>query len=62
MKKLLALIMLLCMVAAAAGFSSGTKDDPAKTTPVSLGMLRLTSSAPLFIAIEKGYLDRKSVV
>ena len=61
MKKLLALIMLLFMVAAAAGCSSGTKDDPAKTTPVSLGMLRLTSSAPLFIAIEKGYFTEEGL-
>ena len=61
MKKLLALIMLLCMVATAAGCSSGTKDDPAKTTPVSLGMLRLTSSAPLFIAIEKGYFTEEGL-
>lgn len=61
MKKLLALIMLLGMVAAAAGCSSGTKDDPAKTTPVTLGMLRLTSSAPLFIAIEKGYFTEEGL-
>lgn len=55
MKKLLALLMLLCMVITAAGCSSEKKEEPAKTTSVSLGMLRLTSSAPLFIALEKGY-------
>lgn len=61
MKKLLALLMLLCMVITAAGCSSEKKEEPAKATPVSLGMLRLTSSAPLFIALEKGYFAEEGL-
>lgn len=61
MKKFLALLMLLCMVITAAGCSSEKKEEPAKATPVSLGMLRLTSSAPLFIALEKGYFAEEGL-
>lgn len=61
MKKFLALLMLLCMVITAAGCSSEKKEEPAKATPISLGMLRLTSSAPLFIALEKGYFAEEGL-
>ena len=34
--------------------------DPKVKTAVSLGMLRLTSSAPLFIALDKATLPKKT--
>ena len=55
MKKLFTLLMLICLMLAAAGCSSDKKSADTAKAKVSLGMLRLTSSAPLFIAMEKGY-------
>ena len=56
MKKFLTLLLLLALPISFAlsgcGNETKTPDAPAK---VSLGLLRLTSSAPLFLAMEKGY-------
>lgn len=56
MKKFLSLLLLLALpmafVLSGCGAETKTPDAPTK---VSLGLLRLTSSAPLFLAMEKGY-------
>ena len=63
MKKILALLMALCMtvLAAGCGGSDAKKDAPKEKTKVSLGMLRLTSSAPLFIAMDKGFFAEEGI-
>ena len=55
MKKILAVLMTMCLVLLMTGCCGGDakKEAPKQTTKVSLGMLRLTSSAPLFIAMDK---------
>ncbi|MEG0798078.1 MAG: ABC transporter substrate-binding protein [Acidaminococcaceae bacterium] len=58
MKKIITLLLTFCLTAVACGCSSNTDTkQPAApaTTEVSLALLRLTSSAPLFIALDKGY-------
>lgn len=62
MKKLFALVLALCAFFAAAG-CGGEKAAPAGETPVKvrLGMLRLTSSAPLFLAMDKGYFRDEGI-
>lgn len=63
MKKILAVFMAVCMMLALAG--CGGSDAPSKATKekvkVSLGMLRLTSSAPLFIAMDKGFFADEGI-
>lgn len=59
MKKLLVLLMALSlMVLAGCG---GEKKPAPEKVKVSLGMLRLTSSAPLFIAMDKGYFAAEGI-
>ncbi|WP_249870697.1 ABC transporter substrate-binding protein [Oceanobacillus saliphilus] len=41
--------------------SSGAADSDAEQTSVEIGMLKLTSSAPLFIAIEKGFFEEEGI-
>ncbi len=56
MKKFLSLLLLLALPMAFALSGCGTETKtPDTPTKVSLGLLRLTSSAPLFLAMEKGY-------
>ncbi|MDD4321164.1 MAG: ABC transporter substrate-binding protein [Acidaminococcaceae bacterium] len=67
MKKLLTLSMIFCLLLTLVGCSrsksstsspTGTTQNKAK---VSLALLRLTSSAPLFIAMEKGYFAKENL-
>lgn len=63
MKKYLTLSVILCLLLALSGCngntSSGNKSE--NKTQVSLALLRLTSSAPLFIAMDKGYFAEENL-
>lgn len=61
MKKLLLLLSALCLAILIAGCGGSKEEAPAAKTPVKLGMLRLTSSAPLFIAMDKGYFTEQNI-
>lgn len=66
MKKIIALLCACFMALAFAGCGGGAKTEAPKEAPkenvkVSLGMLRLTSSAPLFIAMDKGYFAEEGI-
>ncbi len=63
MKKIFALLLTLCMLAAA-GCGGGAKKAapaPKEKLKISLGLLRLTSSAPLFIAMDKGFFADEGI-
>lgn len=57
MKKLLLLGLALCMLVS----GCGSQAKPASKAKVTLGMLRLTSSAPLFIALDKGFFTQENL-
>lgn len=61
MKKLLIFLTVLCLAIAVAGCGGSEKKAPAAKATVKLGMLRLTSSAPLFIAMDKGYFTEQNI-
>lgn len=62
MKKLLMFLMVISLAILIAGCGGESpKDAAAAKTPVKLGMLRLTSSAPLFIAMDKGYFAEQNI-
>ena len=67
MKKLLSMLLVLCLAVAAAGCGGGDKKEAAgsgaaqEKVKVSLAMLRLTSSAPLFIAMDKGLFAEEGI-
>lgn len=59
MKKrmIITLISVFLLALGLAGCGKDTDDTSAKKTNVEIGMLKLTSSAPLFIALEKGFFE-----
>lgn len=63
MKKKFAALLALLMVLPFSGCAKS--DDPKavtkEKTEVSMAMLRLTSSAPLFIAMDKGYFEQEGI-
>lgn len=62
MRKLICLLLTASVLLLTIG--CGQKEKPAspkEKTPVSLALLRLTSSAPLFIALEKGYFTEENL-
>ncbi len=63
MKKVVALLLALCMSLVFAGCSKTEtkKDAPKEKAQVSLALLRLTSSAPLFIALDKGFFAEENL-
>lgn len=62
MKKFLAVLMAMCMLLVMAGCGGEQKKAaPKEKAKVSLGMLRLTSSAPLFIAMDKGFFAQEGI-
>ena len=63
MKKLVIILTSLCMLLAL-GCGGEKKATPAQTkekTKVSMALLRLTSSAPLFIAMDKGFFAEENL-
>ncbi len=63
MKKILALLLAsaLLLLAGCGGDTPAKKEAPKEKTKVSLGLLRLTSSAPLFLAMDKGYFAEEGI-
>lgn len=64
MKKILCMLMLLCFMVGLVGCggNEAKKAEPKKEkVKVSLAMLRLTSSAPLFIAMDKGFFAEEAI-
>lgn len=63
MRRVVALLLALCMSLVFAGCSKNEtkKDAPKEKAQVSLALLRLTSSAPLFIALDKGFFAEENL-
>jgi len=68
MKKLLAMLMCLCLTVALVGCGGGEAkkeapkaDKKVEKAKVSMGLLRLTSSAPLFLAMDKGFFAEEGL-
>ncbi|WP_042461838.1 ABC transporter substrate-binding protein [Neobacillus dielmonensis] len=66
--RLLAVVMTLALVLVGCGQqedkgseSKGSGEKSAKEVSVDIGMLKLTSSAPLFIAIDKGFFEDEGI-
>ncbi len=58
------ILIAFCLTIVAAGCGGGKDTAPTKpleTKKLSIGMLRLTSSAPLFIGIEKGFFKEQAI-
>ena len=62
MKEILWRLLALCLgVLMLAGCGQESASPSAAPIPVKVGMLRLASSAPLFIGIEKGYFAEEGI-
>ena len=60
MKKLVVILTALCMLLAL-GCGGEKKAAPKEKAKVSMALLRLTSSAPLFIAMDKGFFAEENL-
>ncbi|GGG26058.1 ABC transporter substrate-binding protein [Paenibacillus abyssi] len=66
---LLAIILAMAAILGACGSNQGNSqatddsasNDQLETVKLDIGMLKLTSSAPLFIAIEKGFFEEEGI-
>ena len=63
MKKLVIILTALCMLLAlgCGGEKKAAPDQTKEKTKVSMALLRLTSSAPLFIAMDKGFFEEENL-
>ena len=63
MKKLVIILTALCMLLAlgCGGEKKAASAQPKEKTKVSMALLRLTSSAPLFIAMDKGFFAEENL-
>ena len=62
MKEILWRLLALCLgILRLAGGGQESASPSAAQIPVKVGMLRLASSAPLFIGIEKGYFAEEGI-
>ena len=62
MKEILWRLLALCLgILMLAGCGQESASPSAAPIPVKVGMLRLASSAPLFIGIEKGYFAEEGI-
>lgn len=63
MKKVIVAFLAVCIALLFVGCSKSEpkKDTPKEKAQVSLAMLRLTSSAPLFIALDKGFFAEENI-
>ena len=61
MKKLVIILTALCMLLALGCGGEKKATQPKEKTKVSMALLRLTSSAPLFIAMDKGFFAEENL-
>ena len=61
MKKLVIILTALCMLLALGCGGEKKAAQPQEKTKVSMALLRLTSSAPLFIAMDKGFFAEENL-
>ena len=61
MKKLVIILTALCMLLALGCCGEKKAAQPKEKTKVSMALLRLTSSAPLFIAMDKGFFAEENL-
>ena len=61
MKKLVIILTALCMLLALGCGGEKKTAQPKEKTKVSMALLRLTSSAPLFIAMDKGFFAEENL-
>lgn len=60
-RMIITLITILLLAFGLAGCGKDTDDKSAEKTAVEIGLLKLTSSAPLFIALEKGFFEEEGL-
>ena len=54
-------LLLLALVAIAGGLCRSPGAEAQAPTPLKVGVLKLTSSAPIFVGVEKGYFKEFGV-